>query len=117
MSSERIETFEALLTRVERFRDDRDWAQFHTLKNLTAAIAVEAGELQELFLWSDDDDLPDDLRRRLEAEVADVIIHCANLASAAGIDLPTAVARKLDENAAKYPVHKARGNATKYTDM
>jgi len=105
---------------IRRFRDDRDWAQFHTLKDLAAAIAIEAGELQELLLWRRRDEESELLERRraeIEAELADVLIHVANFALAAEIDLSAAVRTKLGENQQKYPVEKARGRATKYTDL
>ncbi len=119
MTSSRLESFEDLLREAARFRDERDWAQFHTPKNLAAAIAVEAAELQEIFLWHSSGSVPLDseLQLRVEQELADVRIHCANFALALDIDLPDALAAKFAANEERYPVAKARGNATKYTDL
>lgn len=114
-----VESFAELLEAAQRFRDDREWEQFHTPKNLTAAIAIEAAELQEIFLWHEGDpaSLEPAACRRVEEELADVLIHCANLALVLGIDIPKALAAKLEANSAKYPIEKSRGNATKYTDL
>jgi dCTP diphosphatase len=104
---------------VRRFRDDRDWSQFHSLRNLAAAIAVEAAELQEILLWASDESEPavaQKHRDRLADELADVLIHCANFAIASEIDFADAIRAKLEQNARKYPVELSRGNATKYDD-
>ena len=115
-------TLADLVAAVCRFRDERDWAQFHTPKNLAAATAIEAAELQERFLWKTDaevdQDLADPARRALVAdEVADVVMFAMLLADRLGIDLAEAVAAKLAANERKYPVALARGNARKYTDL
>lgn len=106
-----------LQRQLEEFRDEREWEQFHTLKNLAAAVAIEAAELQELFLWSSGiDDQSEVLARRradAEAEVADVLIQLLNFASAAEIDVLAAATAKLEENARRYPVEVARGSAEK----
>ena len=106
--------------RLEQFRDDRDWGQFHSLSNLAAAISVEAGELLELFLWSPpvaEAELIEGKRPEIEAELADVVIQCLNFAASADIDLLAAVDRKIAANDEKYPVGRAKGRATKYTDL
>jgi NTP pyrophosphatase (non-canonical NTP hydrolase) len=113
-------TLVELQEEVRRFRDTRDWAQFHTLKDLAAAIAVEAAELQEILLWQrvvDEADLLAHRREALEAELADVLIQVMNFALATEIELSKAVRRKLAENEVKYPVEKAHGRSTKYTDL
>ena len=105
--------------RLEHFRDERDWSQFHSLSNLAAAISVEAGELQELFLWSPpvaEDEIVRRRRAAIEAELADVVVQCLNFASAADIDVLAAIERKIEENDEKYPVSRSRGSAAKYTD-
>jgi NTP pyrophosphatase (non-canonical NTP hydrolase) len=103
-----------LVAALVRFRDERDWEQFHDSKNLAAAIGIEAGELNELFLWKDakDSDLVD--RERLKEELADVIAYTLLLAHRHGIDVKEAVLEKIAKNATKYPVDKAKGKATKY---
>jgi NTP pyrophosphatase (non-canonical NTP hydrolase) len=104
---------------VRRFRDERDWSQFHSLRNLAAAISIEAAEQQEVLLWASDESEPSLGRARSERladELADVLIHCANFALAAEIDLADAVRGKLEQNRQKYPIETSRGNATKYSD-
>lgn len=113
-------TLGELKARIRKFRDDRDWRQFHTLKDLATAIALEAAELQEVFLWQDtasEPELASQRRNEIEAELADIFIQVMNFAIAADVDLARAVEQKLDANAAKYPVHKARGQSTKYTEL
>lgn len=111
-----------LVDAVRRFRDDRDWAQFHTPKNLAAAIAIEAAELQERFLWKTDAEVDGDLadaakRAGVADEIADVVMFAMLLADRLGVDLAEAITAKLAANAAKYPVHLARGSARKYTEL
>ena len=101
------------------FRDARDWEQFHTLKNLAAGLAIEAGELQELLLWKSDDQAEEFLsgqgRESFEEELADCMIFILYLAKSQDIDLSEAVLSKLKKNEAKYPVEQARGRSDKYT--
>lgn len=111
-----------LLKDVVKFRDARDWKQFHNPKNLAAAIAIETAELQEHFLWLTDEQ--SDSRARCEAkrreiidELADVFIYSLLLADRLGVDIPTAVRKKLRSNSRKYPIKKAKGTARKYTDL
>jgi len=111
-----------LVAAVRRFRDDRDWAQFHTPKNLAAATAIEAAELQERFLWKTDAEVDQDLvdaakRAGVADEIADVVMFAMLLADRLGIDLAVAITAKLATNEVKYPVKLARGNARKYTDL
>ena len=112
------ETVAAIVT----FRDERDWAQFHTPRNLAAALAIEAAELQEVMLWKSDreiDALLADPKRRqeLQEELGDVLIFALLLSQSCNIDPLKAVHHKLAVNAAKYPVEKARGVSTKYTHL
>jgi NTP pyrophosphatase (non-canonical NTP hydrolase) len=105
------------------FRDRRDWAQFHDPKNLAEAISIEAGELQELFLWKDKGTIIEKIKNdpqfkeRVEEELADVINYCLNFANTTELDVATIVKDKIKKADKKYPVEKARGNATKYTDL
>ena len=109
-----------LTRQIVAFRDERDWKQFHSPRNLAASISIEAAELLELFQWSSDETLVKDIERNrdnLQRELADVLIYCLLLANDTGIDLTEAVQAKLAENAAKYPYAKARGSRTKYTEL
>ena len=98
------------------FRRERDWEQFHTPQNLAIAISVEAGELLEQFQWMTQGEVrPTDKQRiAIEQEVADVVMLISYLAYDLGIDVNEVVRKKLALNAARYPVERARGTATKY---
>jgi NTP pyrophosphatase (non-canonical NTP hydrolase) len=111
--------FDELVSRVVRFRDDRDWARFHNPKDLSMSIAIEAAELLELFQWKDPEEIAaflstEEGRRRVSEEMADVLILLLSASDAMGIDLYEATLSKIRINAEKYPVEKARGNARKY---
>jgi NTP pyrophosphatase (non-canonical NTP hydrolase) len=114
--------FDELTARVARFRDDRDWARFHNPKDLALSIAIEAAELMELFQWKDEEEIREKLesdagRKRIGEEMADVLILLLSAADGMGIDLYRATLDKIETNAAKYPVDKARGNARKYDEL
>jgi len=95
-----------------QFTDERDWDQFHTPENLAKSISIEAGELLECFQWNDDFD-----KEAVCEELADVISYCVMLADKLDVDLKTIVMDKLEKTRAKYPVEKAKGNATKYDKL
>lgn len=99
-----------LLERLIRFRDARDWKQFHTPQNLAKSISIEAGELLECFQWTDKYDLED-----IKSEVADVYTYLLLFANSLDLDLEKVASDKLAISEKKYPVEKAKGNATKYT--
>ena len=112
------------LTRILRkaieFRDERDWKQFHDPKDLAEAICVESGELLEKFLWmsADESRVRDGHQlEEIKEEVADIMIFTMYLCDALNIDLPQAVERKIESNADKYPVEKARGTSRKYKEF
>lgn len=115
-------TLAELKTRVLAFARERDWEQFHAPKNLSMALAAEAGELMEHFLWSTPEAsraiVADPAkRRRIEEELADVVIYALEFANIAQIDVAAAIEAKMAANAAKYPVEKARGRSDKYTEL
>jgi NTP pyrophosphatase (non-canonical NTP hydrolase) len=106
-----------LTRQIVEFRDERDWKQFHSPRNLAASICIEAAELLELFQWSTDATLEDDLAARrgdLGRELADVLIYALLLAHDTGVDPIAAVEAKLTENDLKYPADAARGRREKY---
>ena len=110
------QTLELLLA----FRDDRDWAQFHSARNLSAALSVEASELLEHFIWASDEQVSkivDESAPAITKEIADIAIILSYLAHDLGIDLDAAVRMKLECNAEKYPVEKSRGTNKKYTAL
>jgi NTP pyrophosphatase (non-canonical NTP hydrolase) len=99
-----------VLKTILKFRDERDWKQFHTQKNLSMSIAIEAAELMEVFQWTEPADRvsPAD-RERAKEEIADVAIYLMLLAHDLDIDLEQAVLTKVDQNARKYPVERFKG--------
>ena len=101
---------------VEEFVQERDWERYHSPKNLAAAIAVEAAELQEIYLWRELDDPVDEKRAQIEGEVADIGICLLNFCNRTGIDLAEAVRTKLAEAAQKYPADRVRGRSEKYDE-
>jgi dCTP diphosphatase len=113
-------TISTLRARVKAFVHERDWEQFHNVKDLSSAIAIEAAELMELFLWK----APSEVelvtqnaasRQRIAEELADVLILCLSLANQMDIDVTDAVIGKVNANEVKYPSELARGKADKYT--
>jgi dCTP diphosphatase len=111
---------DALSEALREFRDARHWREFHQPKNLAAAIAVEAAELQELFLWDDpeqESQTVDVKHRQIEEELADILIQCLNFADSADVDVLAACWRKLEQNEEKYPVDRARGSSAKYDEL
>ena len=110
-------TFEEAKVKALAFRRARDWEQFHNPKDLAISISIEAAELLEVFQWSGADLEVVRKADRAQEELADVAIYCIYLAEALGIDLPQAIAAKIDENERKYPVAKSRGSSAKYTEF
>jgi NTP pyrophosphatase (non-canonical NTP hydrolase) len=96
------------------FRDERDWAQFHNPKDLAVALNIEAGELLEAFLWKNAEDA--DIEK-VKEELADVFAYALLLADKYGLDVNEIVSEKINKNAAKYPVEKAKGTAKKYNEL
>lgn len=109
-----------LMEDLRRFADERNWEQFHSPKNLSMALTVEAGELMEHMQWLTEEEsrnLPPEKKHQVAEEIGDVLIYLVRLADKLGIDPLEAAAMKLRKNASKYPVEDARGNALKYTEF
>jgi NTP pyrophosphatase (non-canonical NTP hydrolase) len=104
------EITEALL----KFRNERDWEQFHNPKDLALAISIEAAELLELFLWKNPEEAN---REKIKAELADVLSFALLLAEKYEFDVKEIILNKIAHNAQKYPVEKAKGNAKKYDEL
>ncbi len=100
------------LTLVAKFRDERDWARFHSSKDLALSVSIEAAELLECFQWSGDDLEAPERTAEIEAEMADVLIYLAMLADHRGVDLDRAVRAKLAANEKKYPATAVKGEAS-----
>ena len=109
-----------ILKRIRNFRDERDWMQFHDPKNLAVSITIEAAELLEHFQWKGEkavEQYVKDNREEISDEIADVALYLTELADNLGIDLIKAMENKLEKNAKRYPVAKAKGVATKYNKL
>ena len=119
---DRATSLQVLKDQVKAFAVERDWEQFHTPKNLSMAIAAEAAELMEHFLWKGSGEsahVLDDPAKRAEIaeELADILIFSLEFANIAGLDVATIIEEKMRSNAVKYPVEKAKGRADKYTEL
>lgn len=105
------------IRRVVQFRDDRDWKQFHTPKDLAISMSLEAAELLEIFQWSGTDLECLEKQDQVREELADILSYCILMADVCGFDLDAIMNEKVEKNAKKYPVEKARGTAAKYTEL
>ena len=99
---------------LRKFRDERDWAQFHNPKDLAIALSIEANELLELYLWNSAENADAD---KIKEELADVFAYAFMLADKNGLDVPQIMLEKIAKNKAKYPADKARGSAKKYNEL
>jgi len=123
MSDQKSEkTFSVLVERIKSFRDARDWDQFHTLKDLSAALAIEAAELQEIMLWSSNEQIQEksseiEFRQKIQDECADILNYLILISLRLGFDLIEAANKKIDKNEIKYPVDKAKGSSKKYNQL
>jgi len=105
---------------IRRFRDDRDWMQFHDPKNMAVSIIIEASELLEHFQWKSKEEVEryiKENKEEIQDEIADIALYLFELADNLGIDLISAMERKLGKNEKKYPVEKAHGRHTKYNKL
>ena len=110
---------EELRVLISNFAKERDWDQFHSPKNLSMALIVEAGELVEHFQWlkqSESHDLPKDKLEAVEEELADILVYLIRIADQLDIDLINAARNKIKSNEAKYPADLVRGSSRKYTE-
>lgn len=105
---------EVIIDSLIKFRNERDWAQFHNPKDLALALNVEAGELLELFLWKNADEAN---KEKVKEELADIFAYAFLLAEKYQFDVKEIVLEKIKRNAEKYPVEKAKGTAKKYNEL
>src|SRR5271155_4463706 len=120
--SDSTTTLAQLKERVLAFARERDWEQFHAPKNLSMALAAEAAELMEHFLWASAEEsrsvaLDPAKRAKIAEELADVVIYALEFANATGLDVAANIEAKIEANARRYPVEKAKGRAEKYTEL
>ena len=111
--------FSNILQEIKKFRDDREWMQFHNPKDMAEAIVIESSELLELFLWKDKGESfksfnSKKFKEEISDEIADVAAFLFELADNNGIDIEKAIENKIKKNEKKYPVSKSKGNNTKY---
>ena len=99
---------------LRKFRDERDWAQFHNPKDLAIALSIEASELLELYLWKPAENADPE---KVKEELADVFAYAFMLADKYGLDVTRIMQDKLEKNKLKYPVTKAKGSAKKYNEL
>lgn len=118
--SDQITTIATLLKQANVFVKERDWDQFHTIKNLSMNLSIEAAELMELFVWYTDEGASKELVKRrseVEDEVSDIFLMLLLFCNKTSIDLSTAFEHKLAKTAAKYPVDKCKGKPLKYNQL
>ena len=109
-----------LRDKLRAFAVARDWDQFHSPKNLSMALMVEAAELMEHFQWlteTQSAELPPEVKQAVGEELADILLYLVRLSDKLGIDLREAALLKLEKNAVKYPAEQVRGSAKKYSDF
>ena len=102
---------------IKKFRDDRDWSQFHNPKDLALSISLEASELLEIFQWSGSDLECNDKLDKIKEELADVLCYCVLMADRCGLDMDEIIKEKMKKNGEKYPVEAAYGSKDKYTEL
>lgn len=100
-----------------KFRDERDWAQFHDSKNLATAISIEASELNELFLWKTIKESEEVDKEKIKEELADILAFSLLLANKHGFNIKEIIDQKIKQNAEKYPIEKAKGTSKKYNEL
>lgn len=114
--------FQNILKKISKFRDERDWMQFHNPKDMAEAIVIEASELLEQFLWKSHEEAEDYLKNEknkgeIADELADILTFTIELTDNLGLDIEKIIEEKFKKNAEKYPIDKSKGNSTKYTKL
>lgn len=113
------EDIKKLTEELRKFTKDRDWDQFHSPKNLSMALSVEASELVEKFQWLTEQqsyELSDKKKKEVEEEIGDILIYLVRIADQLDMDLIKAATQKLKQNAEKYPPEKVKGSSKKYSE-
>jgi NTP pyrophosphatase (non-canonical NTP hydrolase) len=111
---------ELLSAELRKFAAERDWEQFHSPKNLASALVVEAAELLEIFQWMKEDEskiLDERTLEKVKEEIADIQIYLVRISDVMNIGIPEAVKAKMETNATKYPINKAKGTSKKYDEL
>ena len=117
----KIIDIEKLLVKINQFSDERDWNQFHSIKNLSMALSVESSELVEIYQWISEEESNDSsnmiIKNKAREELADIFIYLLRIASKLDINLEEAALEKLLQNEIKYPIEKSKGNSKKYNEF
>jgi NTP pyrophosphatase (non-canonical NTP hydrolase) len=109
--------FKEVENKVIQFRDERNWAQFHQIKDLLLGLNIEVGELQELYLWKSAEQQTQTDQEKIKDELADIAIFLIYISRHHNIDLLEAISAKVDKNTAKYPVDKSINSNKKYNEL
>lgn len=114
--------FAKIIQAIKKFRDERDWLQFHNPKDMATAISIESSELQELFLWKSKEEIEVYIKDKknieeISDELGDIFSFAIELADNLGIDIEEAIFKKMEKSAKKYPVEKSKGRHTKYNKL
>ena len=105
------------INQVLKFRDDRNWRQFHNPKDLALSISLEAAELLEVFQWSGSDTVCEQKKDKIKEELADVLVYCIHMADICELDIDEIIQEKIKKNNEKYPVDKAKNTSKKYDEL
>ena len=109
-----MDEIKEITDKILEFRDERDWSQFHNAKDLALAISLEAGELNECFLWKDANQANEE---RVREELADIMNYCFLLADKYKFDVKQIIFDKIEKNNQKYPTNKSKGTSKKYNEL
>ncbi len=112
-----MRTENSVMEKINQFRDERNWRQFHNEKDLALSITLEASELLELFQWKSSEDVVESKRERLAEELADILIYSYMFADNLDFDINEIIEQKLVKNAEKYTVDKSKDNNSKYNEL
>lgn len=115
-----MNNLDEIIEKIKKFRDEREWMQFHDPKNMAVSITIEAAELLEHFQWKTKEEVKDyvnENREEISDEIADIAMYLFELANNLNIDLLKAMDNKLKKNESKYPVNKARNKHIKYNKL
>ena len=113
---------ENIIQEIIKFRDKRDWEQFHNLKDLAIGLNIESSELLELFLWKSSDEIDELINNneyniRIKEELADILIFSFLISHKLGVNIEDIILSKLEKNSIKYPIDKSKGKALKYSKI
>ncbi len=115
-----MDRIQKLLDKIKKFRDERDWKQFHNHKDMAISIVLESAELLEHFQWKNNEEIEKavkESREEIGEEMADILVYLLELSDNLGIDIIEAAEKKMEKNETRYPVHKTKGSSKKYTEL